>query len=194
VARLVMAMTLLPHASYVEALAQLVGTLPRLPWARAWRVPTATVITAWRRRLGVAPMRELFWRVAGHIVAATDPAGPLRGLLVCALDGSQVRCPDTPENRAAFGPADGPFPLARIVLATARAGRAILGAVLDASSVGEQTPTARLVADHPHLFTNKHLLVLCYVGTPSGSATAWPQVWQAPVMATSRRWSSPSAA
>ena len=36
--RLVLAMTLLPHASYVEAFAQLVGVLPRLPWARVWRV------------------------------------------------------------------------------------------------------------------------------------------------------------
>jgi hypothetical protein len=33
VARLVLAMTLLPQASYVEALTQLVGVLPRLPWA-----------------------------------------------------------------------------------------------------------------------------------------------------------------
>ena len=32
VARLVLAMTLLPNASYVEAFAQLVGVLPRLPW------------------------------------------------------------------------------------------------------------------------------------------------------------------
>lgn len=37
VARLVLAMTLLPQASYVEALAQLVGVLPRLPWARPWQ-------------------------------------------------------------------------------------------------------------------------------------------------------------
>jgi hypothetical protein len=38
VARFVLAMTLLPHASYVEVFTQLVGTLPRLPWARAWHV------------------------------------------------------------------------------------------------------------------------------------------------------------
>ena len=34
VARLVLAMTLLPNASYVEAMAQLVGVLPRLVWLR----------------------------------------------------------------------------------------------------------------------------------------------------------------
>lgn len=160
VARLVMALTLMPHASYVEALAQLVGVLPRLPWLRAWQIPEATVITTWRRRLGVAAMRELFYRIAGPIVAAGD--GLWRGLQVCALDGTQVRVPDSEENREAFASAgnDGPFPLVRMIMATARAGRAILAAVFDASSVGEQTLTARLVAEHPHLFTDRYLYVV----------------------------------
>jgi hypothetical protein len=167
VARLVLAMTLLPQASYVEALAQLVGVLPRLPWARAWQVPSSTVVTAWRRRLGVDAMKAIFDRVAGPVVAATDPAGLWHGLRVAALDGCQARVADTPANRAAFGSAgtaddgcDSPFPLVRIVLATARAGRAILAAALDASRVGEQTLTARLVADHPHLFTPEYLYVV----------------------------------
>jgi hypothetical protein len=73
VARLVLAMTLMPYASYVEALAQLVGLLPRLPWMRAWQVPSTTVITKWRRLLGVGAMKALFDRVAGHIAAATEP-------------------------------------------------------------------------------------------------------------------------
>jgi hypothetical protein len=165
VARLVLAMTLLPQASYVEALAQLVGILPRLPWARAWQVPSATVITQWRRRLGVAAMRTIFARIAGPIVAATDPAGLWHGLRVCALDGCQVRVPDTPDNRAAFGSCGttddaGPFPLVRLVIATARAGRALLAAAFDASRVGEQTLTTRLVTDQPHLFTNDYLYVV----------------------------------
>ena len=167
VARLVLAMTLLPQASYVEAFAQLVGVLPRLPWARAWRVPSSTVVTDWRRYLGVDAMRTLFNRVAGPIVAATDPGGLWHGLRVAALDGCQVRIPDTEENRASFGSSgtaddggDSPSPLARLVIATARAGRAILAAVLDASWVGEQTLTARLIAEHPHLFTPEHVYVV----------------------------------
>lgn len=87
VARLVMAMTLMPNASYVEASAQLVGVLPRLPWAHGWQIPQATVVTAWRRRLGVAPMRALFARAAGHIVAATEPGARWHGLRVATLDG-----------------------------------------------------------------------------------------------------------
>ena len=160
-ARLVLAMTLMPQASYVEALARLVGLLPRLPWARAWQVPSSTVITAWRRRLGVDAMKTLFDRVAGYIVAATDPGALWHGLRVCALDGCQIRLPDTKENRAAFGSsgttgagADSPFPLARAVLAAARAGRAMLAAVIDASWVGEQSLAHRLIKQHPDLFTN----------------------------------------
>jgi hypothetical protein len=167
VARLVLAMTLMPQASYVEALAQLVGLLPRLPWVRAWRVPSSTVITAWRRLLGVDAMKVIFDRVAGHIVAATDPGALWHGLRVCALDGCQIRLPDTKENRAAFGSAgtsddgaDSPFPLARAVLATARAGRAMLAAVIDASWIGEQTLAHRLITEHPAHFTDECLYLV----------------------------------
>jgi len=165
VARLVMAMTLLPHASYVEALAQLVGILPRLPWLHAWRIPESTVVTAWRRRLGVAPMRALFARVAGHIVTAAEPGALWHGLWVCTLDGCQVKVPDSPENRAAFGSSGtaddcASFPMVRVVKAVARAGRALLAAEVDASRVGEQTLTARLVQQHPDLFTPGHIYVL----------------------------------
>ena len=165
VARLVMAMTLLPYASYVEAFAHLVGVLPRLPWLHGWRVPESTVVTAWRRRLGVAPMRALFARVAGHITAATDPGALWHGLRVCTLDGCQVKVPDSVENRAEFGSSgtaddSSSFPMVRVVMAVARAGRALLAAVADASRVGEQTLTARLVAAHPDLFTSDHVYVL----------------------------------
>jgi hypothetical protein len=158
VARLVLAMTLLPDASYLETLAQLVGVLPRLPWAKPWQVPTSKVITAWRQQLGWAPLKDLFTRVAGHIVPDTDPGALWRGLRVCALDGCQVRVPDTDLNRTVFGcsgTADetAPFPQVRIVLATARAGRAILAAQVDSSRVGEQTLTTRLVAHRRDLFT-----------------------------------------
>jgi hypothetical protein len=165
VARLVLAMTLMPNASYVEAFAQLVGVLPRLPWRHAWQVPESTVVTAWRRRLGVAPMKALFTRVAGHIVAATSPGALWQGLRVCTLDGFQVKVPDTVENRVAFGSSgtaddSASFPMARIVLAVARAGRAVLAATVDASRVGEQPLTARLVQQHPDLFTSQHVYVL----------------------------------
>jgi Insertion element 4 transposase N-terminal len=164
VARLVLAMTLLPNASYVEAFAQLVGVLPRLPWAQGWRLPESTVVTSWRRRLGVAPMKALFHRIAGHILAATAPDALWHGLRVATLDGCQVKVPDSERNRAAFGSSgtaddSAAFPMARIVLAVARAGRALLAATVDASRVGEAPLTTRLVAAHPDLFTPNDVYV-----------------------------------
>jgi hypothetical protein len=83
------------------------------------------------------------------------------------LDGCQARIPDSQANRAAFGSSgtsddggDSPFPLARMVLATARAGRAILAAEQDASRVGEQTLAHRLIDNHPDLFTTANLFVV----------------------------------
>jgi Insertion element 4 transposase N-terminal/Transposase DDE domain len=164
VARLVMAMTLLPNASYAEAFAQLVGVLPRLPWAQGWQLPQSTVVTAWRRRLGVAPMKALFHRIAGHLAAANEPGALWHGLRVCVLDGCQVKVPDSEQNRAAFGSSgtaddSAAFPMVRVVLAVARAGRALLAATVDASRVGEAPLTARLVAEHPDLFTPNDVYV-----------------------------------
>jgi hypothetical protein len=153
--RFVVAMTLMPDASYVEVMARIVGLLPGVPWPRPWQVPTSTVLTGWRRLVGVQPVRQLFWRVAGSIVDAATALWC--GLELCAIDGFATRVPDTAANRAAFGSAgtaddSAPFPQLHAVIATARAGRAILGAAVDASSVGEQTLTARLVKEHPEVF------------------------------------------
>jgi Insertion element 4 transposase N-terminal/Transposase DDE domain len=156
--RLVIAMTLMPEASAREVLARLVGLVAKVPFARAWAVPGSKVITAWRRRVGAGVLRTLFWRSAGPITPhGGDPDGLLGDLLVCAVDGFQARLADTPANRDRFGGSGtsegaGSFPQLRAVLATAWTGRAVLGAAMDASGVGEQTLLARLVTDHPELF------------------------------------------
>jgi Transposase DDE domain/Insertion element 4 transposase N-terminal len=166
VVRMLLAMTLLPNSSYVEVMAHVVGVLPRLPWARSWHVPSSTVFTEWRRLLGADAMRQVFGRVAGPIVAVTDPRGLWLGLRVCALDGFQVKVADSEANRAAFGSSGtsggtgGPFPQVRVVVATARAGRALLDAVLGASRVGEMTLAWRLLRQRPDLFTPGHVYLL----------------------------------
>jgi Insertion element 4 transposase N-terminal/Transposase DDE domain len=166
IVRMLLAMTLLPGSSYVEVMAQVVGLLPRLPWVKLWRVPSSTVFTEWRRLAGEDVMRRVFLRVAGAIVAATDAGGLWFGLRVCALDGFQVKAPDSEDNRAAFGSSgtvggtSGPFPQVRVVIASARAGRALLAAVLDASRVGEMTLAWRLASHHRDLFTPGHIYVL----------------------------------
>ena len=48
VIRLMIAMTLMPDASYCEALARLAGLLADVPFTLEWHVPTGKVITDWR--------------------------------------------------------------------------------------------------------------------------------------------------
>jgi hypothetical protein len=70
---------------------------------------------------------------------------------------------DTPENRAHFGTTgtgDGssPFPQLRVMALTARAGRAIRGAVLGTARDGEQTLLKTLVTEQPGLFAGRVVL------------------------------------
>jgi hypothetical protein len=75
-----------------------------------------------------------------------------------------VNLADTPANRAMFGctgtaeqdgEAAAPFPQLRIVALTARAGRAMLGAILGSTRAGEQTLLKRLARRRPDLFAGR---------------------------------------
>jgi DDE family transposase/transposase IS4-like protein len=160
--RLTVAMTLMPDASYAEALRRLAGLLAEVPFAREWHVPGSKVITCWRGMLPPSVLEELFWRAAGPLVAAGAPSAVmLAGLPVCAIDGMLVAVAGTPANRKAFGCAGtsrehgtgaAPFPHIQAVLVTARAGRATLGAIIGRARAGEQTLLARLIRRRPELF------------------------------------------
>ena len=162
--RLTIAMTLMPDASYCEALVRLVGLLADVPFAREWHVPTEKVITDWRRLVPAGLLESLFWRAAGPLVEDGPGAVRLAGMSVCAADGMLVNLADTPANRAAFGTAgtsdgSGPFPQLRLVGLAARAGRAMLGAILGGTRAGEQTLLKRLVARRPDLVAGR---VVCF--------------------------------
>jgi hypothetical protein len=169
VMRLTVAMTLLPGAGYTEAARRLAGHLADVPWVRDWHVPTAKVFTWWRDKAGPAPVEELFWRVAGPLVADDAPSAVmLAGMPVCGIDGMVVNVADTPANRAAFGCAgtktkkgygEAPFPQVRAVVVTARAGRAKLGAIMGRARAGEQALLARLIRRRPELFAGR---VFCF--------------------------------
>jgi len=169
VIRLMIAMTLTPDASYCESLARLAGLLADIPFALEWHVPTEKVITDWRMLVPADLMEALFWRAAGPLVSDDEPSAVLlAGMTACAADGMLVNVADTPENRKEFGctgtaerEGDGaaPFPQVRIVALTARAGRAMLGAILGRARAGEQTLLARLVRRRPDLFAGR---VICF--------------------------------
>jgi Insertion element 4 transposase N-terminal len=169
VIRLMIAMTLMPDASYCEALARLAGLLADVPFARAWHVPTEKVITDWRVLVPADVMESLFWQAAGPLIADDEPSAVLLGgMMVCAADGMLVNVADTEANRKAFGcsgtasqDGDGaaPFPQVRVVALTARAGRAVLGAICGRARAGEQTLLARLVRRRPDLVAGR---VICF--------------------------------
>jgi hypothetical protein len=169
VIRLMVAMTLMPDASYCEALARLAGLLADVPFALEWHVPTEKVITRWRLPVPADVMENLFWRAAGPLVSDGEPSAVLlAGMMVCAADGMLVNLADTEANRKAFGctgtaeqegEGAAPFPQLRIVALTARAGRAVLGAVLGRARAGEQTLLSRLARRRPDLFAGR---VTCF--------------------------------
>jgi hypothetical protein len=165
VIRLMIAMTLMPDASYREALARLAGLLADIPFLLEWHVPTGKVVTNWRLPVPPDVMESLFWQAAGPVIADDGPSAVmLAGMPVAAADGMLVNLADTPANRAFFGSTgtadeSSPFPQLRIVAVTARAGRAMLGAIPGQAGTGEQTLLKRLVKRSPALFAGR---VTCF--------------------------------
>jgi hypothetical protein len=165
VIRLMLAMSLMPDASYSEALARVAGLLADVPFALEWHVPTSKVVTGWRLLIPADVMETLFWQAAGPLIAGDEPSAvTLAGMTVLAADGMLVSLADTPANRAMFGSTgtaddSAPFPQLRVVALTARAARALLGAVLGSGRAGEQTLLKRLARRRPQLFAGR---VTCF--------------------------------
>jgi hypothetical protein len=123
--RVILLMTLMPDADVSGALAALAGDLALVPWARAWAPASARACGDWRNALGPEPLEELLdivLEASRREHETTDyraaVAGKLRRLTAGSLDGTLIRVPDTPANRAAFGSVgtgDGssPFPQVR---------------------------------------------------------------------------------
>jgi Insertion element 4 transposase N-terminal len=165
VIRLMIAMTLMPDASYCEALRRVAGLLADIPFTREWHVPTEKVVTDWRLPVPPEVTESIFWQAAGPLTGHGEPSAVLLAdMMVLAADGMLVNLADTPANRAFFGSTgtaddSSPFPQLRIVAVTARAGRAMLGAILGQAGTGEQTLLKRLVRRRPGLFAGR---VTCF--------------------------------
>jgi len=161
VIRLVIAMTLLPGSSYAEAARVLAGLLADVPFTLGWHVPTGKTAGEWRMLIPPEIMQEVFWHAAGTLIGDGEPSAVMvAGMPADAAGGMLVNVADTKENRAWFGTTgtgDGssPFPQLRVVALTARAGRAIRGAVLGKSSDGEQTLLKTLASEQPGLFAGR---------------------------------------
>lgn len=101
---------------------------------RRGQTPTSSAIGQARRRLGIAPLREMYQWVVRLLCKSDTPGAFYRGMRLIAIDGFVLDLEDTEANRRAFGKpknggSEGAFPQARIV-ALCEVGSHVLFAVL----------------------------------------------------------------
>ena len=136
--RVMVLMTLMPEARIGDVIAALAGDLALVPWARPWRPASARAAGDWRNALGPVPLEELrdlvlgsAWREhQGGGCPGAVTIGKRRPLKAGSLDGTLLRVPDTPANRAFFGTVgteddSGPYPCLRALPLTCCSCRAL---------------------------------------------------------------------
>ncbi|MGH3194336.1 MAG: hypothetical protein ACRDNT_00050 [Streptosporangiaceae bacterium] len=136
--RVIVLMTLMPGARPGDVIAALAGDLALVPWARPWRPASARAAGDWRNALGPVPLEELRDLVLGSAwrehrdrgCPGAVTIGKNRPLRAGSLDGTLLRVPDTPANRAAFGTVgtaddSGPYPCLRALPLTCCSCRAL---------------------------------------------------------------------
>ena len=136
--RVIVLMTLMPDARPGDVIAALAGDLALVPWARPWRPASGRAAGDWRNALGPVPLEELrdlvlgsAWREhAGGGCPGAVTIGKKKPLKAGSLDGTLVRVPDTPANRAFFGTVgtgddSGPYPCLRALPMTCCSCRAL---------------------------------------------------------------------
>ncbi|MGO9053983.1 MAG: hypothetical protein ACLQID_18750 [Streptosporangiaceae bacterium] len=175
--RFTMLMTLIPDADYAEVLETLLGDLVLVPWQRPYRVPTAAVACTWREAIGPVPLERLqdmtLAGVDGEHRSHDYRAVTAGDLEVGSIDGSLIRVPDSPVNRAAFGSAgtaddSSPFPQLRELRISAASTRATFGVVTGPAGAGggrdkgeaEQVLLDKALKDYGYLFTPWRLWVM----------------------------------
>lgn len=112
--------------------------------------PTAGALSQARRRLGVKPLRALFDLLRGPAAGIATTGLYWRDLLVCAVDGTIMTCPDSRANLAVFSKQRGNhggtgYPQVRLLALVACGTRTIIDAVFGPTSNGETTYTYQLL-------------------------------------------------
>lgn len=147
----VMALALYGQASYGEVLRCLLEGVRWLhPRGAALALATKSSITKARRRLGPAPMAELYRRVARPLATPDLPGCFFRGRRLVSLDGTTIDLPDAPDVEARFGrPAASrgasAFPQMRVLALAETGTHAVFAAAFDRCAVGETTLAGRLL-------------------------------------------------
>jgi hypothetical protein len=174
--RVLVLMTLMPGAQLSDVIAALAGDLALVPWSRQWRPASERACLDWRKALGPAPLEELQAAVLGAAREehAARPGqslvtGRSRPLSVHSADGSLLRVPDTPANRAAFGSvgtADGSaaWPAVRLFPLNNVLTRSLLampwGAAGTDKAAAEQGLLDEVLAKHPDVLAKDQVWLL----------------------------------
>jgi len=115
------------------------------------RLPSKSGISQARERLGSAPLRSLFGRVAKPLATAETPGCWLAGRRMVAIDGMTLDVADSEVNAAEFGRPgvnkgeQSAFPQARVVAMAECGTRAMFDAVVGPYTTGENTLAVELV-------------------------------------------------
>jgi Transposase DDE domain len=174
--RVLVLMTLMGEADVREAIIALAGDLALVPWARAWVPASARAARDWRNALGPEPLEELRDIVLRAAWAEHEDRdwraviiGRSRPLKAGSIDGTLIRVPDTPANRAAFGSVgteddSSPFPQVRALPLNDVSTRALLGmphgpAGTD-KAAAEQALLDMALEQYPHLFTKDRIWLM----------------------------------
>ncbi|MGW7825226.1 IS4 family transposase [Streptomyces puniciscabiei] len=142
-----LALGLFPSLGYARVWGKLTAGLQGLPLQR----PSEKSLRDLRRRLGPAPLKELFEVMAGPVAQPTTPGVCYRRWRTVAFDGcSSLKAPDQPQIRGLLdkirrhrGMAG--YPALRLLALCETGTRGLLGAVFGPSTTGEMAYAARLL-------------------------------------------------
>jgi hypothetical protein len=145
----VMAMAIF-RDGYEEVMRRLAGGLAFMrAWRKDWAVPTTGAISQARERLGEAPLKALFERVAAPLATPGAPGAWLGSRRLMAIDGVKLDVPDTPANVAGFGRPGGvtrrPFPQVQVLGLGECGTHAVVAARIGTLAVGERELAAGLL-------------------------------------------------
>jgi|SRR5438270_442373 hypothetical protein len=149
--RFCLAMCLFYDDDYEEVMRKLAGSLREMgSWRDEWAVPSTSAITQARQRLGEAPLRELFGRIAAPAAGRGTKGAWLGSRRLMAVDGYMLDVADTPDNVKEFGRLDdGPkasaFPQVRVVDVVECGTHAAIAAAFGPCKDDERALLARLL-------------------------------------------------
>jgi hypothetical protein len=112
--------------------------------------PTDSAFSQARRRLGVAPLRQLFLETARPMATHQTVGASYRGWRLVGLDGTTLDLPDTPENARTFGRpttgrAEGAFPQVRLLALCELGTHAVCGLAIKPIRHGESSMVGQLL-------------------------------------------------